>query len=31
LLTEPPAERADFRKNQRQRLCPRRASTSEKI
>ena len=29
LIAEPPAERADFRKNQRQPLCPRRASTSE--
>jgi hypothetical protein len=32
LIAEPPVERADFRKNQRQRLlCPRRAYTSEKI
>ena len=30
LIVEPPAERADFRKNQRQPLCPRRASASEK-
>src|SRR5690242_5105180 len=28
LIAEPPAERADF---QRQRLCPRRAYTSEKV
>jgi len=31
MIAAPPAERADFRKNQRQRLCPRRVYTSEKV